>query len=99
MAKTNSKQPVTRGMLDDAVDTLLEGMDNLYSRFKYDLGNFGSEMNTRFDNMDDRLRKVEVELSHVKDEVNGFKVELSDTPSRMEFEELKSSVKKHQPLS
>ena len=38
---------------------------------------------------------VKVELSHVKDEENGLKAELSNTPSRREFEELKTRVDKH----
>ena len=78
-------------MLDEAVNTLLEGMDKLYERFK-------GEMNTRFDNVENRLRNVEVELSHVKDEITGLKADLSDTPSRRQFEELKARVDKH-PLS
>jgi predicted nuclease with TOPRIM domain len=92
MSKNDSKQPVNRGMLDEAVDTLLEGMDKLYERFKGDL-------DTRFDNVENRLRNMEVELSHFKGEIGGLKAELSDTPSRGEFEELKSSIKKHQSLS
>ena len=68
-------------MLDEAVDTLLEGMGKLYERFK-------REMNTRFDNVENRLRNVEVEHSHVKAEINGPKAELSDTPLSREFEGL-----------
>ena len=99
MAKVDPNEPVNRGMLDEAVDTLLKGMDNLYERFKGELNtrleSLKGEMNTRFDNVENRLRNVEVELSHVKDEVNGLKADLSTTPSRKEFEELKDKVEEH----
>ena len=58
-----------------------------------------AEMNTRFDEVDNRLRKVEVELSFVKDEMNGLKADLSTTPSRREFQELKSKVEKHYTIN
>lgn len=38
------------------------------------------------------IEEVRVSLSWVKDEVNGLKAELSDTPSRKEFENLKREV-------
>jgi archaellum component FlaC len=79
-------------MLDEAVDSILGGMDKLYDKFK-------GEMSTRFDNVENRLRNVEVELSHVKDEINGLKTDLSDTPSRKEFEEVKTRIDKRYPLS
>ena len=92
MSKNKSSQPATREVLDEAVDILLEGMDKLYEKFKGD-------MNTGFGNIENRLRSVEVELSHVKDEINGLKADLSNTPTRREFEELKVRVDKHHPLS
>jgi len=38
-------------------------------------------------------------LSHVNDEISGLKADLSTSPSRREFEELKSKVDKRYPLS
>jgi predicted nuclease with TOPRIM domain len=98
MAKADPNEPVTREILDEAVDTLLAGMDKLYERFKGETDSLRSEMNSRFDNVENRLRNIEVELSYVKDEVNGLKADFSTTPSRREFEELKVRVDKHYPL-
>jgi hypothetical protein len=42
---------------------------------------------------------VKVALSHVNDEISGLKADLSTSPSRREFEELKSKVDKRYPLS
>jgi hypothetical protein len=38
-------------------------------------------MNTRFDGVENRLRNVEVELTHVKDEINGLKADFYAKPS------------------
>ena len=99
MAKIDPNEPVNRGMLDDAVNVLLEGMDKLYERFKGETDSLRGEMNERFDKVENRLQKVEVELSFVKDEVIGLKADFSTTPSRREFEELKARVDKLYRLS
>jgi archaellum component FlaC len=91
MIKVNPSEPVNRGMLDEAVEAILEGMDKT-------VGQLRNEMNTRFDKVEDRLSNVEVELSHVKDEVKGLKADISTTPSRREFQDLKKRVDKHHPL-
>jgi hypothetical protein len=73
MTKTDPNEPVTRGILDEAVEAILKGMDKMVRRL-------GSEMNSRFEEVDERLKKIEIELTHVKDTVNGLKADLSDTP-------------------
>ncbi len=92
MKKVDSKEPVNRGMLDEAVQAILEGMDKM-------VGGLRSEMNSRFEKVDDNLRQLDVELSGVKDTVNGLKAEFSDTPSRKEFTELKAKVDKFHPIA
>ena len=92
MAKNSNEEYVTKATLNDAVDTILTGMNNIVEGLE-------GKMNTRFDGVENRLRTVEVELSHVKDEINGLKGDLSATPSRREFEKLKTRVDKHYPLS
>ena len=98
IADMNSKQdpnePVTVATLNEAVDAILEGMEKM-------VGGVGGEMNERFDKVDhrlqsveNRLQSVETEVRFVKDEINGLKADLSTTPSRGEFEELKTKVNK-----
>ncbi len=86
-------------MLDQAVEAILGGVDEL-------LAGLRGEMNGRFDKVEGRLEKVElrldkveVELAHVKDTVNGLIADLAESPSRREFEQLKTRVDKHHPLS
>lgn len=55
MKKVDSKEPVNRGMLDEAVDAILKGMERMFA---------GQEK--RFDKVDTRLDKLEVELSCLK---------------------------------
>lgn len=85
MAKEEKPEYVTKELLNDAVDTLLKGMGNLYERFKGELNsqleNQKGEINTRFDGVENRLRNVEVELTHVKDEINGLKADFYAKPS------------------
>ncbi len=92
MAKNSNEEYITKETLNEAVDTILTGMNNMVEGLE-------GKMNTRFDGVENRLRTVEVELSHVKDEINGLKADLSDTPSRQEFERVKSRLDKHYPLS
>jgi len=84
------KMYVTKEMLDEAVEAILEGVDKL-------VGGLRGEMNDRFDTVEGRFDKVGVELSHVKDTVRGLKVDLFDTPTRRGFEELKARGDKHHP--
>lgn len=96
MTKVASKEPVNRGMLDEAVQAILEGMDRM-------VGGLRSEMNSQFEKVDENIRNIEAKVDQtkkeLKDEVGGLKAELSDTPSRRDFEELKARVDKHHPIS
>ena len=89
--KDDPNEPVTRGMLEDAVDVILDGMDKM-------VGELRNQINTRFDKTESRLNGLEVEVRGVKDEVRGLKAEFSVTPTRREFEELKARVDKYHPL-
>ena len=91
MTKVDSKEPVNRGLLNDAVDTILKGVDNL-------LTNRDKHYNKRFDKVDSGLKKLGVGQKGLKNEINGLKAEFSDTPSRKEFGELKVRVDKYRPL-
>jgi len=54
-------------------------------------------MDKRFDRVDRRLDTLEVGQFYLKDKINGLKADLSDTPSRREFQQLKSKVDRHHP--
>jgi predicted nucleic acid-binding Zn-ribbon protein len=67
---------------------------------------FSSEIKPEFEKIDDRLNKLEAGQSrlennvarlevgqgHIREEIKELKADLSDTPSRREFEELKHRV-------
>ena len=84
MAKNSYKDLVTRSMLNDAVDAILKGVDKLFGGLK-------TEMNRRFD-------KVETDITFIKRDIRDIKAELSDTPSRREFNELKTKVDRYHPV-
>jgi len=54
-------------------------------------------MDKRFDRVDRRLDTLEVGQFYLKDKINGLKADLPDTPSRREFQQLKSKVDRHHP--
>jgi len=59
--------------------------------------NLRKEMNARFEQIDHRLGKLETGQAHLKDQIEGLKADLSDTPSRKEFNELKAQVDRYSP--
>ena len=67
----------------EAAEAILAGIDGLVTDLR-------REMNSRFD-------KVDVEQAHLKDQVKGLKADLSDNPSRKQFEELKARVDRYHP--
>ena len=91
-AENRLRKPVTKGMLDDAVDTLLAGMENLYSGFK-------EELDKSFDKIEGRLDNLDRETTFVKREIHDLKADLSDTPTRKDFNELKGRVDRFHPPS
>ena len=92
MAKEDPNAPVTNKKLDDAIGTVVKGMDNLFKRLVKEMRDGLKQTNSRFD-------KLEVEVRGVKDDVRGVTAELSDTPSREQFEKLKAKVDKYHPIS
>lgn len=84
MTKISNDELVTKGMLNEAVDTILEGINNLYA--KHD---------QRFDKIDKRLDKIEGDIYFIKRDVKDIKADLTDTPTKREFNDLKSKVDKH----
>jgi archaellum component FlaC len=100
MKNGKHEEYVTKTMLDEAVDAILEGMNKMVGGLRDDVTRFRSEVNTGFDKVETRLERIEAEVSQARDDVNGLTAELSDTPSRREFEDLKTKVdQRPYPLS
>ena len=80
-------------MLDEAIDAILEGVGSMFKDLRGSLDG----MDKRFDKLDRRLDSLGVGQSYLKDQIDGLKADLSDTPSRREFQQLKSKVDRHHP--
>ena len=82
--------------LDEVVRAILAGTEGLITNLRRDLM---GEMKSRFTKVDKRLNKLEVGQAKIKDQIDGLKADLSDTPSRREFQQLKARVNKFHPLT
>ena len=61
MTKKSDKNVVTRGILNEAVDALLAGMDNLFQRFKNELHK--------------ELKPMKTDITFMKRDINDIKAE------------------------
>ena len=77
MAKPESNEPVTRSMLDAAIDAILEGVGSMFKDLRERL----EGVDKRFDKVDRRLDTLEVGQACLKDKINGLKADLSAAPS------------------
>ncbi len=79
---------VNKKMLDEAVQTILTGMDSLFEghnkRFE--------SVDESFAKIDGRLDKIESDVYFMRQDIKDIKVTLSDTPTREEFDDLKVKV-------
>ena len=82
--------------LDEVVRAILAGTEGLIGNLRRDLM---GEIKTRFKKVEKRLNKLEVGQAKIKDQIDGLKADLSDTPSRREFQQLKARVDKYRPLT
>ena len=74
-------EPVNRGMLNDAVDTILKGMDNLYMRFSGDVDALRQDIK----GLKIEIIKNRSEINGLGNDFDGLKEEFSKTPTRKEF--------------
>ena len=86
--KINPNVPVTNQVfnktLNEAVDVILDGMDNMFkAERKFNIETFATK--------EDLSR----EISWVKNDIKGLTEELSGTPSKKEFNQLKLKVDKY----
>lgn len=91
----NDEKPLT---LDELAEFFQSEIKPEFQKIHGELG----IVNNRLDKLEEGQkmlergqRELKTGLSFVKDEVRGLKAELSDTPSRREFEDLKNQVGSH----
>lgn len=58
-----------------------------------------NKVDSRFTKLDSKLAKQKVEISAIRDDIKGLKADLSDTPSRKQFEKLKRKVNRYHPTT
>ena len=95
--KNDPNKPVTMKDLDESVQAILAGTEGLFNELRREMIAGFRRIDKRFRGIDHSMNKLEVGQSHLKDQIDGLKADLSDTPSRREFERLKSKVDRHHP--
>ena len=95
--KYDPNEPVTRKMLDEVVEAILVGTEGLISGLRQETVSGFQAVDKRFKGIDHRLNELEVGQRHIKDQLRGLKSDLSVTPTRRQFEQLKSKVDRHHP--
>ena len=79
MAKYDPKALVTNEYLDDAVDTILKGMDKMSKEnHKLNLGTFTTK------------EDLKRETSFIRQDINDLRAEIAISPTRKEFNRFKS---------
>jgi hypothetical protein len=68
-------------------------------RIKPEIDGLIKEVRQGFKLVNTHIDKLEIEARGIKDDVEGLEADLSDTPSRREFNELKTRIDKYHPLS
>ena len=91
--KHDPNEPITRSMLDEAIDAILEGVGSMFKN----LQGRADGMDKRFDKIDGNITKLESGQGHLAEKIKDLRADLSDTPSRREFQQLKSKVDRHHP--
>lgn len=89
MANGSDNEFVTKTMLNEAVDAILEGMGKMFGELKSDMGQMGRHINSRLDNLEAEVTQTTIEL---KDEIDGLKADLSATAFPTDLEELKGKL-------
>ena len=99
MSKANDNTPITKKDLIESLvgfsEAILEGVQRMFDK-----------VDKRFDKVDERFGEVESDTKDIKaditvikndirwmkDDINGLKADLFDTPSKKEFNQLKTKV-------
>lgn len=97
MAKPNvsklRKKVVNFGMLSDATDTVLTGVQKMFDNLRVELTTSFGSVNKRFEKLEDKVDFVHADLKH---QISDLKY---DTPSLKDFESLKKRVDFYYPVS
>ena len=91
MARKNSTKEIFE-IISEATDTILKGIDIMFSELKDDFAN-------KFKKVDERFDKLEAEVAFIKKDIKNLSADLSTTPTRKEFQELKSKFERHHSTS
>ena len=83
MAKVDPNEPITRKILDEAVEAILDGINRMFTG-----------MNKRFDGIDARFDNLEAGQRILQRKIKDLKY---NVPTRKEFNELKARVDKYHP--
>ena len=75
MTKKDPNEPITRQMLDEAVETILHGVEEI-------IGNTETKLRSE---LQSTMQELKTEIRFVKDGVKGLEEEFSTTPTRGEF--------------
>lgn len=94
MVKKNPKALVTNETLDEAVETILNGVDHIIENLVTK-----NEFKTELGKVDKRFDKIETDISFIKHDIRDIKEDLSLIPTREAYESLKSRVDKIAPAS
>ena len=91
--KLDNNTPLTVGILNQAVDVILQGVDNLVKNLatKDDLKKLDDKVDELQENvgkLQENMQEVKNDIGWIKDDINGIKSDLSDTPSRKEFSDI-----------
>ncbi len=98
----NLSDPVNRGMLNDAIDAILKGIDNLFLRFKKETDGVKTEIQKNgieIQANQEEIKKNGLAISRLKNDFDGLLEEFSDTPSRKELNDLKTKVDHFHPTN
>ncbi len=94
--KKKAAEVVTKDLLDDAVETILQGVESLVDE---KVGGLKSEVKAGFNQVNTRLEKLDNEIMWVKGDVKGIRSDLSDTVTRKEHNGLEGRVRKLEVVS
>ncbi len=93
MIKKDPKIFITNETLDEAVDTILKGMDGMFKEErKFNFQTFATKEDLKELATKDELK---TEISWLRDDVKGLTADISVIPSKREFNELKGKVDKY----
>ena len=98
--KHDPNEPITRSMIDEAIDAILEGVGSMFKNLQGRADGMDKRfdgMDRRFDKIDGNITKLESGQGHLAEKIKDLRADLSDTPSRREFQQLKSKVDRHHP--